>query len=462
MNNAIATTALIITYLATGILHFFGFDFTYTPVEYKESTECLANPYMGFYHIYGYTLADNVVYADAEDVPNLPDPEDTAGERLALIQINLLNYRDRPLTDDALAQLDSILAAWSGTDYSLLLRFIYDWNGTAQNTEPQEIAVILQHMEQTASVYNQYADHIFSLQGLFTGNYGEMNNTKYGSTENMQALAAKLAETADPSVYLAVRTPGQWRRITAAGSYEELAARPDSPYLHRLGLYNDGMLGSDTDTGTYMDGFSREEELAFQDRLCLTVPNGGEVIFDNPYNDLENAVRDMRRMHVSYLNSAYDASVLDKWKSTVYTGSGPFNGISGYDYIRCHMGYRFVLRSSEILRDYDLMQSSLKVTVENVGFSGSYRSFSFRLTVLNTETGETFLFSPETDSSCLSGGETAVFELPLMMETLSPGTYGLYWQTTDDITGEAILYGNDMPLTEHGYLLGTLSVNPAQ
>ena len=124
MNNAIATTALIITYLATGILHFFGFDFTYTPVEYKESTECLANPYMGFYHIYGYTLADNVVYADAEDVPNLPDPEDTAGERLALIQINLLNYRDRPLTDDALAQLDSILAAWSGTDYSLLLRFI--------------------------------------------------------------------------------------------------------------------------------------------------------------------------------------------------------------------------------------------------------------------------------------------------------------------------------------------------
>ena len=126
------------------------------------------------------------------------------------------------------------------------------------------------------------------------------------------------------------------------------------------------------------------------------------------------------------------------------------------------MGYRFVLRSSEILRDYDLMQSSLMVTVENVGFSGSYRSFSFRLTVLNTETGETFLFSPETDSSCLSGGETVVFELPLMMETLSPGTYGLYWQTTDDITGEAILYGNDMPLTEHGYLLGTLSVNPAQ
>lgn len=462
MKNTIATTALIFTYLATGIFHFFGFDFTYTPAEYTESTEFLPNPYMGFYHIYGYTLADDIIYDNPESIPNLPGPDDTAGERLALIQVNLLNYRNRPLTDAALSQLDYILSAWSATDYSLLLRFIYDWNGTAQNTEPQEIAVILRHMEQTASVYNRYAEHIFSLQGLFTGNYGEMNNTGYGSTEDMQALAAKLAETADPSVYLAVRTPGQWRSITEAGSYEELAALPDSPYLHRLGLYNDGMLGSDTDTGTYMDGLSREEELAFQDRLCLTVPNGGEVIHDNPYNDLENAIGDMGRMHVSYLNSAYDASVLDKWKNTVYTGPGPFNGISGYDYIRCHMGYRFVLRSSEILRDYDLMQSFLRVTVENIGFSGSYRSFSFCLTVLNTETGETVLSSPEGDSSCLPGGETAVFELPLTMETLSAGTYQLYWQTTDNVTGEAIHYGNAMPLTEHGYLLGTLSVNSAQ
>ena len=46
----------------------------------------------------------------------------------------------------------------------------------------------------------------------------------------------------------------------------------------------------------------REEELAFQDVLCSSVPSGGEVIVDNPYNDLENAIADLKTMHVSYLN----------------------------------------------------------------------------------------------------------------------------------------------------------------
>ncbi len=76
--------------------------------------------------------------------------------------------------------------------------------------------------------------------------------------------------------------------------------------------FNDGMLGSVSDYGTYSDNtrqdagdfsaWTREEELAFQDVLCSSVPSGGEVIVDNPYNDLENAIADLKTMHVSYLN----------------------------------------------------------------------------------------------------------------------------------------------------------------
>jgi len=408
-------------------------------------------------------LADNVVYADAEDVPNLPDPEDTAGERLALIQINLLNYRDRPLTDDALAQLDSILAAWSGTDYSLLLRFIYDWNGTAQNTEPQEIAVILQHMEQTASVYNQYADHIFSFQGLFTGNYGEMNNTKYGSTENMQALAAKLAETADPSVYLAVRTPGQWRRITAAGSYEELAARPDSPYLHRLGLYNDGMLGSDTDTGTYMDGFSREEELAFQDRLCLTVPNGGEVIFDNPYNDLENAIRDLGAMHVTYLNEGHDLEVLEKWRETTVMEEGCFYGMDGYTYIERHLGYRLLIRKADLDHNVSGRCIEAGVTLKNAGFAPVYVKPVMGLVLYDREQGICRSYEMKGDLRSLSGGSESERELTVTVnipvDKLPRGKYEVYFFITRPDSGERILLANQQDPEEYGYHIGTIEKN---
>lgn len=458
MKTSIVTIALIFSFLATNIRYFNTFALTYTPMEYPEGTAHLDNPHIGYYHLYGYILKDEAVYASPADVPNIPETEDEENEeRLVLIQINLCRFKETELTETALSQLDTILSAWCGTDYSLLLRFIYDWDGAALNAEPQDISLILRHMEQTATVYNRYADHILTLQGLFTGNHGEMNNTNYGSAADMRQLASKLAETADPSIYLAVRTPEQWRSITEADSYSELAAMPESPYMNRLGLYNDGMLGSETDTGTYMTR-SRSEEIAFQNILCWTVPNGGEVIINNPYNDLDNAVTDMRQMHVSYINSTYDSSVLDKWKQTIYSGDDIFNGVSGYDYIRDHLGYRFVLRSTEVVRDYIKGQVFLRIGIENVGFSRSYRDFSFRLTLSDTETGETIPVIAEEDSSCLADGEITYLDIPLAAGDYPHGTYELYWQTTDEISGETILYGNDLNLTEHGYLLGTLSI----
>lgn len=460
MNKAIATTALVLSYMVSNILYLNTFPYTYTPVEYPESARYLDNPYMGFYHIYGYTLKDEIVYASPEDVPNVPAPENRPEERLVQVQINLRVFQDRPLTDTALSQLDTILSAWCSTEYSLLLRFLYDWDGRGLTSEPQDISIILQHMEQVAPVYNRYAPHIFSLQGLFIGSYGEMNNTSYGTVEALQQLAAKLAETADPSIYLAVRTPNHWRSITGAESREGLAATPDNPFLDRLGLYNDGMLGNESDTGTYTDR-SREEEIAFQNELCQTVPNGGEVIIENPYNDLDNAISDMRQMHVSYLNSAYDLKVLDKWKTTLYAQPGPYENAVGYDYIRDHLGYRFVLRSTEIRPDYTLMQSVLRIAIENVGFAESYRGFSFRLTLLNTETGETIDILPEEDSTCLASGETTVLEIPLDLESYPSGTYELYWQTLDEAFDEPILYGNVQVPSGHGYLLGTMSLGEA-
>lgn len=457
MKNSITIAALIFSFLAANIQQLNTFCLTYTPTEYIECTDYLDNPYIGYYHIYGYVLKDEVAYESPEDVPNVPDPETSqTEERIVQVQINLCRFRERELTETALSQLDTILSAWSGTDYSLLLRFIYDWDGKALEAEPGDISMILRHMEQAAPVYNQYADHILMLQSLFTGNNGEMHHTNYSSPEDMRQLALKLAETADPSIYLAVRTPYQWRCITEADNYEELVQLPESPFLNRLGLFNDGMFGTGNDTGTY--NRPREEEIAFQDVLCQTVPNGGEAIIDNPYNDLENAIADMKQMHVSYLNSVHDPAVLNKWKETIYTGDDAFHGVTGYDYIRNHLGYRFVLRSTELLRDYIQGRVFLRVGIENTGFSRSYRGFSLDLTLLETDTGETLSVTLEEDSSCLASGETTYLNVPLAIEEYAPGTYELYWQTTDQVFDETILYGNDLNRTEHGYLLGTLSI----
>lgn len=520
MKQWIAAFMALFSFLHTGLAPVNTTTITYTPVSYTETTAYLDNPYIGYYHIYGYVLKDEPAYASTADVPNIPNPDNTQTvERLVEIQINLCRFREQPLTELALSQLDTILAAWSNTDYSLLLRFLYDWDGNALSAEPSDLSLILTHIEQAAGVFNKYASHIFTLQGLFTGNNGEMHHTNYSSSENLQTLAQKLAEVTDPSIYLAVRTPYQWRSITGSDSYEAFLTQKDSPFLHRLGLFNDGMLGSWNDTGTYMDR-SREEELAFQEQLCQTVPNGGEVIIDNVFNDAENAIADMQKMHVTYLNSVHDAAVLNKWKETVYTRKDAFAGVSCYDYIRNHLGYRYVLRSSFFTKEAASTGSSREtvfhLSIENVGFANSYRPFSFVLSLVNTETDEIFSLPLAEDSSLLTSGSITTLSVPLSAfsdsalanpepvlseepsalsetettlsqessalseaettlsqepsalseteaaQTLPEGTYEIYFLTTDPCTGEAISYGNALTLSDKGYLLGTLSLQNTQ
>ncbi len=457
----IVACAMLIIYLFNPLSHPDSYTLTYSAPCYPESNVYLHNPYRGFYHIYGYVLKNEMAYSSIEDVPFIPDPETTQTvERLVLIQINLCRFAEGPIPELALSQLDTILDAWSRTEYAIILRFIYDWDGFATEAEPDDIGIILTHMEQTAEVYNKYAASIFTLQSLYTGNTGEMWNTNYSAPEDLIKLATKQAQVTDPSIYLAVRTPYQWRYITGAGSYEELVELENSPFLNRLGLFNDGMFGTEMDTGTYIGGGrTREEELAFQNALCSTVPNGGEVIIDNPYNDLENAIRDMGIMHVSYINSSHDPAVMEKWKNCFYSGNDVFDGVTGFEYIRNHLGYRYVLRSSELAPEDALhRRATLKLSIENVGFSVSYRSFSFRLTLVNAATGETFFIIPDFDSTCLSSGEVTTLELPLKIQSYPSGTYSLYWQTTDDLTGEAILYGNAIELEDYGYCLGSLAI----
>lgn len=151
-----------------------------------------------------------------------------------------------------------------------------------------------------------------------------MNNTNYGDIDQMRQLAETLAKNISPSIYLAVRTPAQLRGILY--SRTPMAGQSDEGSLaSRLGLFNDGMLGSVYDLGTYDDTpltsasefneqGTRSEELLFQNKLCQYVPNGGEVTIDNKYNNLDNAISDLSTMCVSYLNSDHDLAVLNKWK----------------------------------------------------------------------------------------------------------------------------------------------------
>ncbi|MDK2809213.1 MAG: hypothetical protein PWP24_1950, partial [Clostridiales bacterium] len=238
----------------------------------------------------------------------------------------------------------------------------------------------------------------------------------------------------------------------------------------RLGLFNDGLLGSDTDLGTYgtipkisstqtNDRWTKEDELAFQSMLCQYVPNGGEVVIDNPLNDLSSAIETFYQMHLSYLNSVYDPAVIQKWENTKYSSNDIFNGISGEEFMKSHLGYRYVL-SHASLSFHPIFDRSatFSVSIKNVGFANSYKKFNVFLKLVNQETKDVSSIPVHTDTRTWLSRQTTTLSIPLDLRSLIPGRYDFYLQTETFDQKQNIYYGNTGYDASYGYLLGSASI----
>ena len=435
------------------------------PVRFTESAEELRNPDRGFYTIYGFRIKEEPVDYAAELAKRMKEDKATT---LAMMQINLQEYRGGALSSAALENIENLFRALSGTDKRWIVRFLYDWYGENEQYEPQDIGIITGHMEQLEDILKTYKDCIFTMQGLFIGNWGEMNGTRYADQESMRRLTVQLLKSTDETTFLAVRMPAQWRKIAGTA---DIAA--DSEVARRLGLFNDGMLGSESDYGTYggktraeageTAAWTRAEELAFQEELCGRVPNGGEVIVDNAFNDLEAAIADLRTMHVTYLNEWYDRKVLEKWAAGTVHTEDCFDGMDGLTYISRHLGYRLLISGAELSQELGQETAELSVSLRNVGFAPLYRTCDMRI-VLCAENGES-VFEREfpADLSGLTGGNRtereAVFTVRLPVPEVEDGSFTVWLQMSDPVTGKQIVFANEQTNEENGYQLGKFTVN---
>lgn len=463
---------LIPACMIAGILFIFLLNSRANRIAWKiegfpESIQPLANPYQGFYHLIGYTLSDNQISSDS-----LTGYVNSYEEALALVEINLKNYRETKISEQGLAQLDDILTAWSKSpsNTKLILRFLYDWDGLALVTEPESPELILTHMDQVSTLVNRHHDTVYAMQGIFVGSWGEMHHSNYMDESSVKTLIGHLNDVMVPSIYLSVRTPAQWRMIT--GLYDLPARFPafgaGDSLMGRLGLFNDGILGSESDLGTYGNTLrrdasspsyqgTREEELKFQNQLCNYVPNGGEVIYHQSLSDLKTSVSALRTMHVSYLNADYDGRVLEKWKNTVWTGNDAFHGCDGYSYVKAHLGYRYLIKSCTIKKTGVLRPVlNLTLTLQNDGFSNTLKPFEASVTFLNTTTGTPLTIPLEADLRTLCSGQKKSFTVQIPVKDLENGTYEIYVSVKDASNGQMILLGNENELNEYGYLSGQL------
>ena len=429
---------------------------------FTETAAQLDNPDRGLYSIFGFYITDL-----EEDYQTQVDRlfKDDAPINLAMIQINLAHYRDRKLSSTGLKNISNLFDALRTKNVNWILRFTYDWHGNAAETEPESMDVILHHMAQLKDLLQANANKIFVLQGLFVGNWGEMNGTRYGSTEAHRCLTEMLEQVTAEDTFLSVRTGAHWRGITEIHQFEELTR----DMVPQIGLYNDGIMGNIGDCGTYSNNnsrdedptaiWSREKELEFQNLLCRYVPNGGEVILNNPLNDYENAVATLRKMHISYLNYDYDQEVLDKW-AAVTVEKGVYQGLDGLTYIERHLGYRLLINDVKTAYHPLRQQMILDVELKNVGFAPLYTQKDIILQIYDGKDQLVYSHLFEQDIRQLYGGEDSgdLLELhhEISLADWPTGEFQVYLAVCDRETGEMLVLANEQTMTQYGYKIAGL------
>lgn len=434
--------------------------------DFTESSQELDNPGRGFYRIHCFEITDHQEDYQQKIAEEFGKDKET---RLSLIEINLQNYKEGAITEAGLANIEALLDALEATDKQLILRFLYDWDGKGEIHEPANLETILLHMEQVGPVLRGHHKQIFTLQGLFIGNWGEMNGTKFLKDEDLSQLAFKLAAVTDASSYLAVRMPAQWRRIIDNQAENQTIRDLKT----RLGLFNDGMLGNESDYGTYgtestdtadwKSSWSREDELEFQNELCGRVPNGGEVIHENAFNDLERAIEDLSTMRVTYLNQDYDKEVFQKWAGEQVLEQGCFSGMDGLTYIKRHLGYRLLI--TDVSLEHHLVKDllSANITFKNVGFAPLYKDAEVQLSLYSEEKDHLLTYEVPQNLRKLLGGKQAEESLTIYQDVplkeLSETSYKVYVSLIDSQTGKNIFLANEQEAGQYGYLIGTIDID---
>ena len=339
---------LLIILIIIIILLFAVYYFLFRPViiTYSESDSKLDNPERGFYIQISSSEKERLEMLGQDNV------------RLTLLAFSTRRFPDTELDERKLNDLKECLIEAKKNHIKIIFRAAYGFNGECN--EPEEIQLIGIHIQQIAEILNQYKEQVYCVQAGLLGSYGEWHNGKYldredeaSSRENRLFVLRQWEQYLDEEINVAVRRPRFIREAEDAGIL-----------VGRLSFHNDGLLGSDSDLGTYDDiDYNREAETDWMQTHLKMHQNGGEMPFLCEWSHSKIANQEFQKMHISYLNRMYNTEVIDQWKQEeLYQQNAK-------EYIENHLGYRLFLSQIEIYPMNVTKKIKLNFTINNSGYS---------------------------------------------------------------------------------------------
>lgn len=280
-----------------------------------ESSAHILNPERGFYT--GYNLA---AAGDATSIR-------TAGYTMAISIVNLGAYRNGSLPSSFLTSLNAGFAKARAAGIKLVVRFTYNTDGTADASKSR----ILGHISQLQPILRDNYDVIATVQAGFIGRWGEWHGSTNGldNTAARNEIIAALLSAVPSNRTVSLRRP-DFKNAYRTGALTSSEAFSGSS-RSRIGHHNDCFLASSTDLGTYVS--PADSWMTYTATDSAYAPMGGETCaVYTARTNCTTALAELAKMHWSYLNRAYNASVINGWISGGCEST-----------IRRKLGYRFVL-----------------------------------------------------------------------------------------------------------------------
>lgn len=373
---------------------------TQSLASHMENTRKVLNPDIGFYKAFSIQIAEDG--SDAAFFSQSQFEQTSNNHSIVHLRFGLQAFStngggtDKDLPTTVLTRLDKTFANLRQTNASAIIRFSYDVtgqtvNGQYKNNEPP-IELIKKHISQIGSIVNTNLDVISGLETGMLGPWGEQHSTTMSRNpiNYYHLVEAWLDNTTD--IGITVRTPSHFMKwlnnkyslsCTSGniGSFD-IATSPsvtDKQRTRRVGCYNDGYLGSESDLGTFQN---RTQEVLWLSKVAKHTLYGGEVVADHStgslgqYNQVSFLEVEGFQTRTSYLNIDWNYEfVIKKWQNLTYAGVDELynNGItSDFNFVENRLGYRLFLSNMSVGEQNDISKGQ-KLNVEgilnNAGFA---------------------------------------------------------------------------------------------
>lgn len=370
-----------------------------TVIEYMPSDAIFPNPERGFY-------AHREVQAEGSALSLSDLRFQRSQNRTLVFRIYYLkSFRDKALSQAQLDLIQQDFNTMRTAGVKCALRFAYS-QGIGQPDAP--LAIIRQHLDQLQPLLEANKDVIAVMQAGFIGAWGEWHSSTHGlaNTAGMRAVLFKILQVL-PDRMVQVRTPRYKQNI-----FLEIPPLPPSEAfsgsdIARTGHHNDCFLASWDDFGTYTDTLREKNYLNQEDRY---VPMGGETCNPSAFSGCNNALKEMARMHWSYLNRDYHPTVLNGF----ITGGC-------MDEIKRRLGYRFSLiktEHSQAVKPGSGFAVSIELT--NSGWASPFNPRDVEILLRNTSDSAIYFAKLPDDPRFWQSGDTVIVDAEIGVPVSMP------------------------------------------